>query len=411
MATIGIIAIGSHGDVAPLTGLGVRLQHAGHRVTMVAYQMFAELVIGCGLDFRPLADGGAALGDVSPLDAVKGLARFLSPSGMRALGSQVLAAVHDEPFDVLLLSPFAEPAGHPLAEALSIPSVGVRLQPLSATGDHPPSVLGAWSAGRRTNRAAARVGETVLDALYGKTINGFRAELELPNVPARSLRRQRTDARWPILYGYSPTVLPRPADWRPGIEVVGYWWPARPSGWQPSAELTAFLDAGPAPVVIGFGSTVNSRAAAEKISGVIRDAVQVAGARAVVQSGWAGLDVAGDDVLCVGEVPHDWLFTRAAVVVHHCGAGTTAAGLRAGVPAVAVPAMGDQPFWARRLAELGASPAPIPQRRLTSENLGAAIRAAMTDNGFRTNAARVSDHMQAEDGAGRVLKLVEELLA
>ncbi|WP_454788889.1 glycosyltransferase [Mycolicibacterium lutetiense] len=415
MAIIAIIAIGSHGDVAPLTGVGARLQRAGHRVIVVAYQAFADLVTACGLEFRGLADDlddiSADLADVSARQAAKAMGAFLSPRGMQVLGDRVLAAVRDESLDALLLSPFAELAGHPLADALDVPAIGVRLQPFSATSDYPPAVLGAWTAGRFGNRAAARIGEAMIDGLYGRAVNHFRAQLGQPKASARSLRRRRSDARWPILYGYSPAVLPRPSDWRPGIEVVGYWWPARPTGWQPPAELAEFLDAGPPPVIIGFGSTVNSSAEGQRLSTLVTQAVRAAGARAVIQAGWAGLDASGDDVIAVGDVPHDWLFARAAAVVHHCGAGTTAAGLRAGVPAIAVPAAyGDQPFWARRLLALGVSPQPIPQRRLSADNLGSAIRTVLSGNGFRDRAAELAPRVDSEDGAGRVVAGADRIL-
>ncbi|WP_166903060.1 glycosyltransferase [Mycobacterium sp. DL440] len=415
MATIAIIAIGSHGDVAPLTGVGVRLQQAGHRVIVVAYQAFAKLVSGCGLEFRGLADDlddtSADLSDVSARQAAKAMAAFLSPRGMRVLGDRVLAAVRDEPLDALLLSPFAELAGHPLADALAIPAIGVRLQPFSATADYPPAVLGAWTAGRFGNRTAARIGDAMIDGLYGRAVNHFRAQLGLPTTPARVLRRRRTDARWPILYGYSPAVLPRPADWRPGVEVVGYWWPAHPTGWQPPTELVEFLDAGPPPVVIGFGSTVNSTTEAQQLSALVTQSARSACARAVIQAGWAGLDVCGDDVIAVGEVPHDWLFARAAAVVHHCGAGTAAAGLRAGVPAIATPgAYGDQPFWARRLFDLGVGPPPIPQRRLGAENLSASIREVLSNIRFRDNAAELARRVRSDDGAGRVVTAIDRVL-
>ncbi|OBJ96208.1 sterol 3-beta-glucosyltransferase [Mycolicibacterium fortuitum] len=416
MSTIAIVAIGSQGDVAPLTGVGLGLQQAGHRVIMVAYQAFADLVTGCGLEFRgvadDLADAPADLADISPRQAAKAMAAFLSPRGMQVLGDRVLAAVRDDPVDLLLLSPFAELVGHPLADALAVPRIGVRLQPISATADHPPALLGAWTAGRYGNRVAARVSEALVDALYGKAVNHFRAQLGLPAAAARSLRRRRTEAGWPILYGYSPAVLPRPADWRSGIEVVGYWWPARHADWHPPIELVRFLEAGPPPVVIGFGSTVNSLAAAEKMSAAVMQAVRTAGTRAVIQAGWAGLDAGGDDVITVGDVPHDWLFARAAAVVHHCGAGTTAAGLRAGVPTVAVPAgYGDQPFWARRLFELGVSPQPLRQSHLDPKSLGVAIRTVLSNNRFRDNAEVISTQIDAEDGAGQVVSTVEKVLS
>jgi sterol 3beta-glucosyltransferase len=342
MANIVIVAVGSRGDVAPLTGIGVRLQEAGHQVVVASYGVFADLIVDCGLEFRELVQDLAVatdLSDVAPLEVAKAFAAFLAPSGMRSIGDAILTALRDEPADLLLLSPFAEFAGHPLAEARGIPSIATRLQPLSATAAYPPAVLGCWSAGRHGNTATARCGAWLIDRFYARTINSFRAELGLSTDSPRRLRRRRTDNHWPILYGYSPSVLPRPADWRPGIDVVGYWWPARPRSWQPPAELTAFLDAGPAPVVVGFGSLVNSRADADRMSAVVVAALRAAGTRGVIQSGWTGLQVSGADMLTIGEVPHDWLFARAAAVVHHCGAGTAAAGCaQASLPSPSPPA-------------------------------------------------------------------------
>jgi sterol 3beta-glucosyltransferase len=409
MSNVVIAVIGSRGDIAPLTGIGVRLQQAGHNVVVAGYAEFGDLVNGCGLAFRKI-DPARIEQDPSEVNAMAGLRAFLAPSGQKATGDNMIAALRGEPADVLLLSPFAELAGHPLAEAMGVPSIGVRLQPLSATAEYPPAVLGSWSAGRGVNRAASSAGAWAVDRLYGGAVAHFRKRLGLPKVSSTTMRRRRTDADWPILYGYSPTVLPRPSDWRPGLDVTGYWWPARPIDWQPPDELAAYLDAGPAPVFVGFGSLMVGQADAERMSTTILAALRSAGARGIVQAGWAGMHATGDDVLTIGDVPHDWLFDRVAAVVHHCGAGTAAAGLRAGVPAVGVPVAGDQPFWAKRLESLGVSSATIPKRRLSADLLGTAIRKAMNDNVIRDNAKRIAGRIAEEDGAGRVVSVVEDLL-
>ncbi|MDR3659518.1 MAG: glycosyltransferase [Mycobacterium sp.] len=301
MSRVVIIAVGSRGDVAPLTGVGVALRQAGHQVTIAAYPPFADMITNCGLRFRELpadlqlADDGA---EVSPM---KGLAAFASPKGMRALGRDILSAVADEPADALLLSPFAEMVGHSLAEAKDIPSLGIRLQPLSATAWYPPAILGAWSAGAVGNRAAANAGAMLVDRLYGGVVAGFRRDLGLPRASARRLRRQRTAAQWPVLHGYSPLLAPRPPDWRPGLTVTGYWWPAGTGGWRPPSGLADFLAAGPAPVFVGFGSMMTTRARAEQLSDTIRSAAQLAGVRVIVQAGWAALQVADDHMLTIGD--------------------------------------------------------------------------------------------------------------
>jgi UDP:flavonoid glycosyltransferase YjiC (YdhE family) len=412
MTTVAIAAVGSRGDVAPLTGIGVRLQQAGHRVVMAAYTPFGEMITGCGLEFRELPiDFNPGIDHIDGHPA-KTFAEIFGPSGVlvRQTGRAILTALRDEPADILLLPPLSELAGNPLAEAKGIPSVGLRMQPVSATAAYPPTVLGAWSAGSVGNRFAAEVGAWVIDRLYGGVVAEFRRDLGLPNASILALRRQRTEAKWPILHGYSPSVLPRPADWRPELQVVGYWWPAPLPHWQPPEALTAFLAAGPAPVFVSFGSTTTTEQRTEQLADIIMRALRQAGVRGVIQAGWAGLNVTGDDVLTIGDVPHEWLFPQMAAVAHHCGAGTTAAGLRAGIPTIAMPnPVGDQPFWAKRLQDLGASAATIPQRKLTADRLADAIRVAVTDRRIRDRTQQLASAIAGEDGAAHVLAIVESL--
>lgn len=410
MSRIVVIAVGSRGDVAPLTGLGVALQQAGHAVSVAAYTPFAEMITGCGLAFRELPAELQLAADGAQVQPMKGLAAFASPTGMRALGNDILAAVADEPADIVLLSPFAEMAGHPWAESKGVPSLGVRLQPLSSTAEYPPAILGAWSAGAVGNRAAAAMCAWLVDRAYGRVVADFRRELGLPRVSARALRKQRTSTNWPVLHGYSPLMAPRPPDWRPGLEVTGYWWPAGSGDWTPPAALTSFLSDGSAPVFVGFGSMMTTPTRAEQLSDIIRRAAREAEVRVVVQAGWTSLDVADDTVMTIGEAPHDWLFPRVAAAAHHCGAGTTAAGLRAGVPTIALPAYGDGPFWAARLTALGVAAATINQRHLTADRLAAAMRTAVSDPQLRDNVRRLGAQIAAEDGASHVVSAVDSLL-
>ncbi|WJR33689.1 glycosyltransferase [Mycobacteroides immunogenum] len=409
MADVVIAALGSHGDVAPLTGVGTRLRAAGYHVTIAAYHRFEPLVVNSGIAFRGIT-GPDTPPDGAGVNVTKALTEFLSPRGMRSLGSALLAAVHDAPADILLLSPFSELAGHSLAEAKGIPSVGIRFQPFSATAEFPPAALGTWSAGAAGNRLVSRAGAGLVDRLYGGVVAGIRRDLGLPKVSARRLRRGRTESEWTVLHGFSPHVVPRPADWRPGLEVCGYWWPQEDPHWRPASPLVDFLAAGPPPVYLGLGSTMTSAKQAEHLSELARKALQKAGVRGIVQSGWAGIDVASDTILSIDEVPHSWLFPQVAAVVHHCGAGTTAAGLRAGVPAIAAPGLGDQPFWAWRLRDLGLCADVIPQRVLTVERLANAIRTAVTDHELKDRTRRLAGMLAAEDGAAHVASTVDRLL-
>ena len=394
-----IIGVGTRGDVAPYTGLGVRLREAGHEVAIAAHEPYVELVADAGLESIPLP------GD--PLSALTG--RF-SISAFKEYSEQLmegLAELAGQEADLLLLG-MAGALGYHVAEAMGVPSMGVHLQPIEPTGDFPPVMsLFRRSLGRWGNRRAARLAFELPAAgpLLAGMSTKMRARLGLPPMTPRALYRRRESTRWPVFHGVSPLVLPRPADWRPGLEITGYWWPPRPRGWQPDPVLRDFLTSGPAPVFVGFGSLAGTRA--EQYTELAVQALQRAGLRGVLQTGLQGH--VSDDVLAVGDVPHDWLFPRLAAVAHHCGSGTTGSGVRAGVPAVAVPVMYDQPFWASRLMALGVAPAAIPFRRLTPARLAAALTTAVTDPAYRQRAQALSVRVSAEDGAAPVIEAVNQL--
>ncbi|MFB6437930.1 glycosyltransferase [Streptomyces sp. NPDC056411] len=396
-----IATAGSRGDVAPYTGLGVRLQAAGHSVVLAADPRSAELVRHSGLPFHPLpldrcaAEGrsGATLSKAEQL----GLAREWAPAMADAVAEAAASGA-----DAMLVSGSLAPLGLVAAEGLGLPCLGAFLQPLAPTREFPPVVLGTSSWGRYGNLAAGRCAGSLLDLAFAPGVRHLRRQL---GVSRAALARRR--ARWPVHHGFSPAVVPRPADWRPGLEVAGYWWPSERPDWTPEPGLADFLDSGPPPVFVGFGSM--EPADPERLGRLVARALRLAGVRGVVQSGWAGLSVGDDDVLTVGEVPHARLFPRMAAVVHHAGAGTTAAGLRAGVPAVPVPMMLDQAFWASRLTTLGVGPAAVPFRRLSAERLATAVRTAVGDARYARRAQQVAALLDAEDGAGRVVAAVERL--
>ncbi|WP_330182760.1 glycosyltransferase [Nocardia sp. NBC_01503] len=410
MSRIVIAGIGSRGDVAPLTGLGVRLQQAGHEVVLAGHESFAELIEGCGLRFRLMELNFGFEGDYAEIQR-RTVSAFNTPAGFRVIGQGLLAALRDEPADLLLLTPYAEFAGHPFAEATGIPTIGLRLQPTCATAEYPPAVAGVWSLGPYGNRWAADIGAWLVDRRYGAVIGEFRQFLGLPKVSARELRRRRTAAKWPILHGYSPTLAPRPVDWREGIDVTGFWWPARPVDFEPPAELVEFLAAGPAPVFVSFGSNINDAKRTAELGEIIRTALRRAGVRGIVQAGWTGLEVADDDIISLGDIPYDWLFPHLAAAVHHCGAGTSAAALRAAVPTIGVPEIPEQQFWAHRLELLGGTAGITRQPALTANWLTDAIRTATTDTGLRANLSGVAAQLAEEDGAELVLRTIESVIA
>jgi sterol 3beta-glucosyltransferase len=404
-----VVAVGSTGDVAPYTGLGARLQDARHQVAIAAFEPFSNIVQNAGLEFRPLPGDPLATrlsecarhGRRGVYDVLH-LARLLS-SWMVELGEAMMVAAR-KGTDVLLLSGGLL-GGVDIAEGLGIPCMGVFLTPGHPTGEFPPPV-GLPTLGRMGNKLAGRALLRALSVALSSGVRRLRAELGLPpRSIAESVRLQEA-ASWPVFYGFSPSVVPRPSDWRSGLEIVGYYWPYV-GDWTPPPELVDFLAAGAPPVFVGFGSMVPGDPI--ELGALVKKAIRRSGMRAVVQSGWAGLEIHGSDMLTIGDVPHAWLFPQMAAVVHHCGAGTTGAALRAGVPTVPVPISDDQPFWAWRQATLGVCPDVVPRKRLTVDRLAAALRAAVRTPSYRLRAEEIALRIRAEDGCSRVVEAVSRL--
>jgi UDP:flavonoid glycosyltransferase YjiC (YdhE family) len=237
--------------------------------------------------------------------------------------------------------------------------------------------------------------------------------LSLPPLSPSGSYNQRAAAGAPALAHFSAHVLPPPQDWPSFVHVTGYFFTDTPH-YEPSLELKRFLEAGPPPIYIGFGSLPNRDP--ERVTVMVTQALRLAGQRGLLfsSSGLLGQGLAQDnasqDILAIGPTPHDWLFPRCAAVVHHGGAGTTASGIRAGVPSILVPFLGDQLLWARRVADLGVGPEPIPRSKLTAERLAGAITQAVTDPGMRQRAAELGEKIHLEDGVGNAVRIIDKFI-
>ncbi|MFI2645609.1 glycosyltransferase [Streptomyces sp. NPDC018610] len=398
-----IAAAGSRGDVAPYTGLGAALRRAGHEVALATTDPFAPLVREAGLEFRglpadPLGPGGVT----DRRELMRTAAAFVTDLG------QGFADAMADGTELLLLSTTTAPLGWHLIEATGTPGLGVYLQPTAPTGDFPPVVTGSRSLGRAANRMAGRFALRMADRVYTRAVAELRHRLQLPPASPSGTRRRQERANWPVLHGFSTALVPRPADWRPGLDVVGNWWPHHDVAGRLPTDVEDFLRAGPRPVLITFGSMAAGDG--ERLGGIAVRALRRAGLRGILQAGSAGLAAdGGDDVLTVGDMPHALLFPRLAAVVHHAGAGTSAAALRAAVPAVTVPVSADQPFWARRLAAVGAATDPIPFGSLTAERLADALDRVVRQQTYARAAAGCARHMGTEDATGRTLEAVRRL--
>jgi len=394
MAHIVVVTVGTRGDVVPYLALGGALQVAGHRTTIATHGALRSLVERAGLGFAALPVEFDT-DDPRTLTSAR-LARTLAHRWLD-IGRAVADASKDA--DLLLLAAMGW-IGYHVAEARGVPSMGAYLQPLEPTREFPPPLLTTRSLGGWGNRAAARGFRLLGQAPFARATAALRRELGLsPLGPVATFRRMAAE-EWPVLHGFSPVVVPPPADWPAYRPVIGYWWP--PAGGVLSPRLQRFLDDGEPPVFIGFGSM-----SAPGLGELVESALGRLRRRVVVQRGAAGLGSGRPDVLVVGDEPHDALFPRVAAVVHHAGAGTTAAALRAGVPAVCVPFTADQPFWAQRVAALGAGPPPLRRRGLTPQRLAGAIGVA---EGYSPGAASVAARLATEDGVARaVAEIVRRL--
>jgi UDP:flavonoid glycosyltransferase YjiC (YdhE family) len=212
--------------------------------------------------------------------------------------------------------------------------------------------------------------------------------------------------RTPILCAWSPSVIPPAADWPSNVHVTGYLHNEHDSMYQPPSELQDFLQAGGPPICVSFGSMLNRNAA--KIDLVIREAFRQTKNRGIILSGWSNVEnKSSTEILYLDAVPHSWLLPRCKLAVHHGGAGTTSAGLRAGIPSIVIPHTADQPFWGSRVHAIGAGPKPIPVKKLSVENLKQAI-AESSDAGIRQRAESIGQGLRTEDGVGTSVQWIEK---
>lgn len=424
------VAVGSRGDVQPYVALGRALAARGMRVRVATGQPYQGLVAEAGLEPAAVAHtdprvalaserGQAWVEAIGPVTFVRRMVRLGAPE-LERYSESVLAACDGA--DAIVYSPLGSPAFH-VGQARGIPTAVAALQPSFPTREFPSFTLPSGrSLGPVGNRLSHLLVERLGWQLLRRPVDRWRRRLGLPPLGLAGpwpLLHRGPD---PILYGYSPTVLPRPADWPPHVHVTGYWFLDPAPGWTPPPELEAFLDAGPPPVYVGFGSMVwRDQAEAWR---AVRTALRKVGVRAVVarphdlphervlppELAGAASSGADPEVHVVGDVPHAWLFPRMAAVVHHAGAGTTAAGLRAGVPAVTCPLLADQPAWAARVHALGAGPRPLNARKDLLLNgvdrLAAAISQAVGDPAMHQAAAALGERIRAEDGTGRAAEVI-----
>ncbi|MCX2918603.1 glycosyltransferase [Stenotrophomonas rhizophila] len=397
------LTYGTEGDTRPLVMLCHGLIGAGHEVLLLAERGTLDTARQLGVPHAALEgdihDEVVALvsrGNAR-LAASRGLARMAQrhvPGWMRQADAAAAGC------DVVLTGGLAAFVGLAVAEHHGLPVIGTGMIPLTPTAGFPSPFLPRL----RLPGALNRLSYTLVNQAVWRT---FRGPI---NAARRALGMPRRASPWrdlPMLYGISPSLLPPPPDWPANHRICGQW-RASEHGWQPPPALQAFLDAGPAPVYLGFGS----------MTGFDRDQVlpallaALAPRRVLLFPGWAGLPSAPlpHNVFVIGPTPHEALFPRCSLVIHHGGSGTTHSACRAGVPSLVMPFAADQFFWAARLRELGVAPAALSPKRLDARTLQRAIAFAEHAD-TRDRASALGQAMTAENGVRAGVAAIEAWLS
>ena len=406
-----ILTLGTRGDVQPYIALGKGLKQRGHDVLLGASGSFQSWIEGHGLRFHGLGfDIEAFLRSDEARRAMSGrwlaLARIwqsrIKPMMRHMLEASVEAA---DGAELIIYHP--KVAGAPdIAEASGARLICAATIPLFPTSSFPVPIwghdFGSWL--NRQSYALFRLSRLP----YRRLINDWRREqLGLGRGALFPRIASFAGGKVTSLCMVSPSVVPRPDDWEDHMHMTGYWFLDEGRDWTPDPMLQTFLDAGEPPVYIGFGSMASKDPA--HITKVVLQALEQTGLRAILATGWGGLcrvDLPGN-VHMIDAAPHDALFRHVRAVVHHGGAGSTAAGLRAGLPTLVCPLTVDQPFWGKRVRDLGCGPEPQSLRRLAPDRLAAGLEALVTDQGYRDQASALAGAIASEDGVGSAIDVIE----
>lgn len=394
------VTYGTEGDTRPLVMLCRGLLDAGHQVQLLAEAATLSSAAALGVPHAALAgdihDEVVALvgrGN-SMAAAARGLARMARDHTESWMGQADAAAAG---CDAVLTGGLAALVGLSVAERHGIRAIGTGMIPLTPTRAFASPFLPPVPTPAVVRPLGYRLVNHAVWRSFRGPLNAARARRGQP--PRRHLWQNL-----PMLYGISPQLLPTPPDWPADHRLCGQW-RRPPLPWTPPPALQAFLDAGPPPVYLGFGSMTGFDASV--LPALLR---ALAPRRVLLFAGWAGLPQAAlaDNVFVLDPTPHEWLFPRCALVIHHGGSGTTHSACHAGVPSLVMPLAADQFFWAQRLQRLGVAPAPLRARRLDAATLAAAVAFAEAPQ-TQARAAALGAAMADEDGVADAVAAIEAM--
>jgi sterol 3beta-glucosyltransferase len=414
MDVITILCAGSRGDFQPYIALAQELQAYGKAVRIAGSKSFAGFIQSYGIEFFAINADIESLNVDPKLLAQAGSAdnpfkMLLAFNKMKEYGiymtTDYFAAC--EGSELIIYHPGVT-IGYYAAQLLGIPAVLASPFPMHRTREYLSVVMyGKAPANRLTIPLSYTMIQSMLWLAGKDSVKGFWQE-RFGQAPAEFGMpfERHNSARQPAVISCSNHVFARPADWNPHIHQHGYWFVEEPLPYQPRAELAAFLAHPDKPIYIGFGSMtgINKQPG---LAELVVEAVRQSGRRAIISGFESGIQLP-ESMMAVEAVPHTWLFPRMAAVCHHGGAGTTAAGFKAGVPSLIVPFANDQFAWGQRAHDLGVGTAPIARKQLTVSNLAAAI--GDTSNPvIQRAAARLGQQIATEGGARRCAEVIASI--
>jgi UDP:flavonoid glycosyltransferase YjiC (YdhE family) len=394
------------------------LKKAGHSVRLAAPELFRSFVTEYGLDYSSLAGDPRDLmlsaveragGRPNLLRSIPVVLNYVTPIALQVIEDARQAC---RGADAIIHTLLTTTLGHEIALQVGVPDFSALVFPVFSPTTafinpaFPTLPFGGWY-NRLTHNLFNQAYWIGGKAAYRWTTRGRRDVYPpLTGWPFASSKGRTT----PILYGFSPHVLPKPSDWGEHVHVTGFWFLPAPVDWSPPVKLTQFLQAGPPPVCISFGSIISRDA--KWLTETVLEALDQSGQRGILVTGWGGL--IGIDlprsVFMLDSAPFDWLFPRSAAAVIHGGIGTTSTAMQAGIPIAVIPFTADQTFWGEQVNRLGIGCRPIPRQKITVDNLARAIREVVSDPSMRLRASQLGQRIRSEDGVSNVVKeIVGEL--
>lgn len=413
-----LIAFGTRGDVQPTVAIGKALKAQGHEVSIFTSINFDSWVRKYGLNFFPcnidvqkmMQEGEGqdwAEYGCNPIFQAKLMRKMIDREGW-SLSNELWQVCQG--MDILISSFTSNTYVASIAEKLGIKHISLMFQP-SLIATRSGAALPKSPFPAKTNIINYLFSRVLIEPAYWYLYGGLtnRLRKELLGLPLLNEREYMKRAKKTLtLHTYSSKIVPQPLDWPSNFYTTGYCFLDEDNEWQAPTELKEFLDTDQVVISVGFGSMTGRNR--EHFSKQVLEAIEKVGCKAILLSGWSGIKntKVARQIFEINNVPHTWLFPKVKAVVHHGGAGTTAAGLKAGKPTVIVPHLGDQPFWGERIVQLGLGPKPIARPKLTTTKLAEAIRQAINDHQIEQNAKIFAKELEKEDGLKQTIKLIEK---